>query len=181
MDILGNHTMSEVPTPTHIKELAAKLNKPIWNTEEHVYKSGFDCEISLVQVFNQNFIQNDVTKVVCWYLVSSFYPIEPYHKRHGDGRGFAVERTLRREPGALGVCALRPVRQDRLALSRWRLHQSRGRGSLVTLASGSGFQRDCGNERREDQSARELQNRRVRAEQTLRVAQQREGTIRPAR
>lgn len=79
VDILGNHTMSEVPTPTHIKQLAEKFNKPIWNTEEHVYKTGFDCEISLVQVFNQNFIQNDVTKVVCWYLISSFYPIEPYH------------------------------------------------------------------------------------------------------
>ena len=49
------------------------------NTEEHVYKQGFDCELSLVQVFNQNFIQNDVTKVVCWYLISSFYAIEPYH------------------------------------------------------------------------------------------------------
>jgi galactosylceramidase len=79
VDILGNHTMSEVPTPEHVKQLAAKYNKPIWNTEEHVYKQGFDCEISLVQVFNENYISNAVTKVVCWYLISAFYPVEPYH------------------------------------------------------------------------------------------------------
>jgi len=79
VDILGNHTMSEVPTPKEIKALANRLGKPIWNTEEHVYKKGFDCELSLVQAFNQNFISNDVTKVVCWYLVSSLYPIEPYN------------------------------------------------------------------------------------------------------
>jgi galactosylceramidase len=79
VDIISNHTMSEVPTPTAVKELADRLRKPIWNTEEHVYKKGFDCEISLVQVFNENFISNDVTKVICWYLVSSFYPIEPYY------------------------------------------------------------------------------------------------------
>ncbi len=78
VDIIGNHTMSEVPAPAKIRQLAARLGKPIWNTEEHVYKQGFDCEISLVRAFNRNYIDNDVTKVVCWYLISSIYPIEPY-------------------------------------------------------------------------------------------------------
>lgn len=139
VDILGNHTMSEVPTPTHIKELAAKLNKPIWNTEEHVYKSGFDCEISLVQVFNQNFIQNDVTKVVCWYLVSSFYPIEPYHN---------VTVMVADSPWS-GHYVVNPAlwayaHYGQFAKIGWRYldggctNLAEG-GSLVTLASGSDF------------------------------------------
>jgi len=78
VDILSNHTMATAPTPPAVKELADTLHKPIWNTEEHVYKHGFDCEISLVQAFNQNYVNSGVTKVVCWYLVSSVYPIEPY-------------------------------------------------------------------------------------------------------
>ena len=79
VDMLGNHTMSEVSATEQVKKLAAKFHKPIWNTEEHVYRAGFDCEISLVRVFNQNYISNDVTKVVCWYLISALYPIEPYN------------------------------------------------------------------------------------------------------
>jgi galactosylceramidase len=76
--ILSNHTMATAPTPPDVRKLADTLNKPIWNSEEHVYKHGFDCEISLIQAFNQNYIVSGVTKVVCWYLVSSVYPIEPY-------------------------------------------------------------------------------------------------------
>jgi len=79
VDIVSNHTNYESPAPDSIKQLVAGLNKPIWNSEEHVYKSGFDCEISLVHVFNQNYIKSGVTKVVSWYLVSSFYPIEPFY------------------------------------------------------------------------------------------------------
>jgi len=54
------------------------MGKPIWNTEEHIYKEGFDCEISLVRSFNKNFIESGVTKIVNWYLVASIYGIEPY-------------------------------------------------------------------------------------------------------
>ena len=79
VDVLGNHTIFEVPATAAVKEMSAKFGKPIWNTEEHVYRAGFDCELSLVQTFNRNFISNGVTKVVCWYLVSAFYPVEPYH------------------------------------------------------------------------------------------------------
>jgi galactosylceramidase len=76
--ILSNHTMATAPTPSEVRELAEELHKPIWNSEEHVYKDGFDCEISIVQAFNNNYINSGVTKIVNWYLVASVYPIEPY-------------------------------------------------------------------------------------------------------
>jgi galactosylceramidase len=76
--ILSNHTMADMPTPPDVRQLADTLNKPIWNSEEHVYKKGFDCEISLVKAFNENFLHSGVTKIVDWYLVGSVYPIEPY-------------------------------------------------------------------------------------------------------
>jgi galactosylceramidase len=76
--IIGNHTMSEIATPEYVKQLSDRLNKPIWNTEEHIYKNGFDCEISLVKSFNENFIISGVTKIVNWYLVGSVYPTESY-------------------------------------------------------------------------------------------------------
>jgi galactosylceramidase len=75
---LSNHTMSYIPTPPDVRQLAEGWHKPIWNTEEHVYKKGFDCEISLVQAYNENFLRSGVTKIVNWYLVGSIYPLEPY-------------------------------------------------------------------------------------------------------
>jgi galactosylceramidase len=76
--IISNHTITEVPVSDEVIKLSKKFNKPIWNTEEHVYKKGFDCEISLIKAFNQNYISNGVTKVMCWYLEASTYPIEPF-------------------------------------------------------------------------------------------------------
>ena len=76
--ILSNHTMADLPTPPDVRRLAESLDKPIWNSEEHVYKKGFDCEISLVKAFNENFLRSGVTKIVNWYLVGSVYPMEPY-------------------------------------------------------------------------------------------------------
>jgi galactosylceramidase len=76
--IFSNHTMADMPTPPDVLKLAEEFNKPIWNTEEHVYKKGFDCEISLVKAFNDNFLVSGVTKIVNWYLVGSVYPLEPY-------------------------------------------------------------------------------------------------------
>jgi galactosylceramidase len=78
VDILSNHTMAETPTPQDVLTLAETMNKPIWNTEEHVYKKGFDCEISLVKAFNENFIRSGVTRITAWYLTGSVYPVEPY-------------------------------------------------------------------------------------------------------
>ena len=76
--ILSAHTMATAPTPPDVLKISEEYSKPIWNTEEHVYKKGFDCEISLVQAFNQNFLFSGVTKIVNWYLVASVYPLEPY-------------------------------------------------------------------------------------------------------
>ncbi len=78
VDILSAHTMSEIPTLPGIIKLSEDLGKPIWNTEEHIYKKGFDCEISLVESFNKNFIESGVTRIVNWYLVASTYSIEPF-------------------------------------------------------------------------------------------------------
>ena len=78
VDVMSNHTIADSPATPEVMQMSTDYNKPIWNTEEHVYKHGFDCEISLVHAFNQNYIQSAVTKIVCWYLVSSVYPIEPY-------------------------------------------------------------------------------------------------------
>ncbi len=78
LGVMSAHTMSEIPISPAVQQIAAKYNKPLWNTEEHIYKSGFDCEISLVQAYNDNFIRSGVTKIVNWYLVAALYPIEPY-------------------------------------------------------------------------------------------------------
>jgi galactosylceramidase len=78
IDIISNHTMTEVPAPAEVQRLAASLGKPLWNTEEHIYLKGFDCEIKLVKAFNENYVSNGVTKIVNWYLVAALYPLEPY-------------------------------------------------------------------------------------------------------
>ena len=78
VDIMSAHTMNEMPASADIIKLSKKLGKPIWNSEEHIYKKGFDCEISMVESFNKNFIISGVTMIVNWYLVASTYSIEPY-------------------------------------------------------------------------------------------------------
>lgn len=79
IDIISGHVLAtEAPASSEVQELAAKMNKPIWNTEEHVYKKGFDCAISIVEAFNQSFIRSGATKVVNWYDIAGVYPIEPY-------------------------------------------------------------------------------------------------------
>jgi galactosylceramidase len=78
VDVVGNHTMADNPTPADVKIMLDDMGKPIWNTEEHVYKEGFDCEISLVQAFNKNFIESGVTKIVNWYLAASMYQMDAY-------------------------------------------------------------------------------------------------------
>lgn len=78
VDIISAHTMSWIATPPDIIKLGEDLGKPIWNSEEHVYKDGFDCEISMVESFNKNFIESGVTMIVNWYLVASTYGIEPF-------------------------------------------------------------------------------------------------------
>ena len=97
-------------------QMSIDYNKPIWNTEEHVYKHGFDCEISLVHAFNQNYIQSAVTKIVCWYLVSSVYPIEPYPDITVLVANSPVERPLHGQSRALGLRALWAIHQGGLEI-----------------------------------------------------------------
>ena len=81
IDIIGAHVMYGKPNAhasQQVQEMAAKLGKPIWNTEDHVYLKGFDCAISIVQCFNDNFIKSGATKIVNWYDIAGVYPMEPY-------------------------------------------------------------------------------------------------------
>ena len=83
IDIIGAHTLNSkydkgIPASPEVQQLAAQLGKPIWNTEDHVYLKGFDCAISIVECFNDNFISSGATKIVNWYDIAALYPIEPY-------------------------------------------------------------------------------------------------------
>ncbi|MFO1487707.1 MAG: galactosylceramidase [Verrucomicrobiota bacterium] len=83
VDILSAHTLNPkavkgVPASAAVRSVAAKLGKPIWNTEEHVYLKGFDCALGIVQAFNANYIHSGVTKIVNWYDIAGVYPTEPY-------------------------------------------------------------------------------------------------------
>lgn len=79
IDILSAHILSSrAPASAEVQKAAAAMNKPIWNTEEHVYKKGFDCEISIVHAFNDNFIGSGATKIVNWYDIAALYAMEPY-------------------------------------------------------------------------------------------------------
>lgn len=79
IDIIGGHVFyEERPVSEEQKALAAKMGKRIWDTEDHVYKKGFDCLISLVECFNLNYIKNNATKIVNWYDIAGIYPLEPY-------------------------------------------------------------------------------------------------------
>ncbi|MDO4172613.1 MAG: galactosylceramidase [Prevotellaceae bacterium] len=79
VDIIGGHIFYVGdPVSAEERDIAERLGKPIWNTEDHVYLKGFDCLISIVQCFNHNFIRSGVTKVVNWYDVCGTYPLEPY-------------------------------------------------------------------------------------------------------
>jgi galactosylceramidase len=75
---LGNVVFKHGPVPNSVREQSVKMDKPIWDTEEHVYKDGYDCEILLVKGFNLNFIDAGVTKIVNWYLVDSLYGVEGF-------------------------------------------------------------------------------------------------------
>ena len=78
VDIMSAHTMNELPAPADVIQLSDALGKPIWNSEEHIYYKGFDCEIRMVESFNRNFIKSGATMIVNWFLVASTYPIEPF-------------------------------------------------------------------------------------------------------
>jgi galactosylceramidase len=81
IDVIGAHVMYGKPdahTPPEVRELADAWGKPIWNTEDHVYRSGFDCLIGIVECVNDNIILSGATKIVLWYDIAGVYPVEPY-------------------------------------------------------------------------------------------------------
>lgn len=78
VDIISAHTFTRVPVSRQVQASAAQMNKPIWNTEEHVYLKGFDCALTIVQAFNQNYIHSGATRIVNWYDIAGVYPMEPY-------------------------------------------------------------------------------------------------------
>lgn len=78
IDIVSAHTFEAIPVTPRQRHIADSLGKPIWNTEDHIYKRGFDCLISIVECFNRNYIESGATKVVNWYDIGGVYPLEPY-------------------------------------------------------------------------------------------------------
>ena len=78
IDIISAHTLLKIPASPEVQQMAAEMKKPIWNTEEHVYLKGFDCAISVVKAFNENFIRSGATRTVNWYDIAGVYPVEPY-------------------------------------------------------------------------------------------------------
>lgn len=78
IDVVSAHTFSEIALTPEERQLAESLGKPIWNSEDHVYLKGFDCLISIVKCFNENYLVSGATKVVNWYDIAGVYPMEPY-------------------------------------------------------------------------------------------------------
>jgi galactosylceramidase len=77
--IISNHTMSEVPATASVQQWSNQWNKPIWNTEEHPYTTGFNGALEVVHDFNINYVQSHVTKIINWYLENSTYSVEPQY------------------------------------------------------------------------------------------------------
>ncbi len=80
IDVIGAHVMygNDVHAPDAVRAWAEAVGKPIWNTEDHVYRSGFDCLIGIVECFNENYLRSGATKTVLWYDIAGVYPVEPY-------------------------------------------------------------------------------------------------------
>jgi galactosylceramidase len=79
LDIISAHNNPpKSVTPPEVKQLAAVMGKPLWNTEQHVYKPGYDGLISTVEAFNENYIRSGFTKIIDWYGIAALYTMEPY-------------------------------------------------------------------------------------------------------
>jgi galactosylceramidase len=78
LDAVCAHTYSEIPLTKQQRAAIEDMGKPIWNSEDHVYRKGFDGLISIVKCFNENYIISGATRVVNWYDIAGVYPLEPY-------------------------------------------------------------------------------------------------------
>ena len=70
LDAVCAHTYSEIPISQEQRTAIEAMGKPIWNSEDHVYLKGFNCLISIVKCFNENYIVR--------YDIAGVYPLEPY-------------------------------------------------------------------------------------------------------
>ena len=80
LDAVCAHTFSEIQLTPEQRKMAEDMGKPIWNSEDHVYLPGFECLITIVKCFNENYIISGATKVINWYDIGATYPLEPYSK-----------------------------------------------------------------------------------------------------
>ena len=79
IDIIGGHVFyEEAPLKPEPQAAALRMGKRIWDTEDHVYKKGFDALISIVECFNRNFVKYGIAKTINWYDIAGIYPLEPY-------------------------------------------------------------------------------------------------------
>lgn len=85
IDIVGAHVLCDHrpgrpsgEASATVQRLLQQWSKPLWNTEDHVYKDGFDCLISIVECFNESYLMSGATKTVLWHDVAGVYPVEPY-------------------------------------------------------------------------------------------------------
>ena len=78
LDAVCAHTYSEIPLSAEQRAAIEAMGKPIWNSEDHVYLKGFDCLISIVKCFNENYIISGATRIINWYDIAGVYPLEPY-------------------------------------------------------------------------------------------------------
>ncbi|MGA2448863.1 MAG: galactosylceramidase [Polyangiaceae bacterium] len=74
---IGQHTTEGSPPPANV----IAIGKPIWDTEEHVYEQGFQCEIDIVKAFNFNYVNSKITKTIFWYLITSYYSNENFYNQ----------------------------------------------------------------------------------------------------
>jgi galactosylceramidase len=81
IDIISAHVnvLDKSKVPPAVREAAANMGKPLWNTEGHVYIAGYDGAIGVVRAFNENYIHNGITKIVNWYGIAGVYTTEPYN------------------------------------------------------------------------------------------------------
>ena len=78
LDAVCAHTYSEIPLSKEQRSAIEAMGKPIWNSEDHVYLKGYNCLISIVKCFNENYIVSGATRVINWYDIAGVYPLEPY-------------------------------------------------------------------------------------------------------
>lgn len=78
LDAVCAHTYSEIPISQEQRTAIEAMGKPIWNSEDHVYLKGFNCLISIVKCFNENYIVSGATRIINWYDIAGVYPLEPY-------------------------------------------------------------------------------------------------------